>query len=147
MPTETRTIERRIEEAVKTLFPTTHTIDSIAVVMHINGNNSVEKNALFCDVVCRELAIVPGHESLKDYSAIIELAAISQIVEDADEINCDKLAKILQDFLISSVTKSALSTGSGLTIDAVIFDRADKANNPDYAIKTCSAKIYMQNAI
>lgn len=143
MPAELRSIQRRIEAAVKSLFPTT-TINSISVSMHVIDDNTLERQDLYAVAECKELTRL--HPTLKDYSAIIELAAISRIFEDKDGANCDKLLRVLMDMLISTVTAAALSTGSGLTVDAVLPDTTSGANDDVFNIKTCNAKIFIQNA-
>jgi hypothetical protein len=141
MAAETRSINRRLEAAIKSLFPTNTTVGGAAVSMHIIDDNSVEKNDLFCVVACRELSLVtPGQT---DYSAVIELAAISQIVEDKSATKCDALLKILMDFLIGTVTLSNLSVATGCTIQALHFMGNSGENDDTFNIKTTSIKIYL----
>jgi hypothetical protein len=112
--------------------------------MHVIDDNSREKEDLYAVVECKELTQI--HPVLRDYSAIIELVAISQIAEDKTGGYCDALLKVLMAMFGGAVTKSTLSTASGLTVDAVLPADTGGASDDVFNIKTCTAKIYIQNA-
>jgi hypothetical protein len=142
MPVAT-SINARIEAAVKSLFPST-TIGGAAISMHVIDNNTVKKADVYAVVECKELTRL--HPTLLDYSAIIELAAISQIVEDKSAAKCDELYEVLTNMFGGAVTKSTLSTASSLTVDAVLPDTSASAGDETFNVRTVSAKIYIQNA-
>ena len=144
MPTpETRSISCRIEDAVKASFPST-TINSKTIAMHVIDDNSREKEDLYAVVECRELTQI--HPVLKDYSAVIELTAISQIAEDKTGGYCDALLKVLMAMFSGTISKSNLSSASSLAVDAVLPADTGGASDDVFNIKTCTAKIYIQNA-
>lgn len=113
--------------------------------MHVIDDNSKEKEDLYAVVECKELTQI--HPVLKDYSAVIELTAISQIAEDKTGGYCDALLKVLMAMFSGAISASNLSSASGLTVDAVLpMEPVGGASDDVFNIKTCAAKIFIQNA-
>lgn len=148
--TVTKTVDRIMEEAIKGIFPTniTMTVEGISqtISMHIRFDETVTRGIIFADVYCKEITnLHPNYvPPVKDYKLNIELTAVSQIVADKDSGLCVQLSRKLMEFVENTLTKSALSTATGLTVDAVLFDSLSTTNDAEDNIKTISLTIYVQ---
>jgi len=150
----TKSIKRRMEEAVVSLFPVKTlpvTIENVTstktIAMHIRYDETTPRDIIYADVEVRDIRKIFPEPDAHIYSLTIQLSAVSQMDIDKDCLLCDALTKDLQDFFSANLTKSALSTATGFTVDGLFFQDISSWSDEEDNIQVITLTAMIQNAV